>query len=98
VASGDVYTPAWSADARLAWLTTPGEGGAPSLHVQGAEPRILSFFTTVAEIAWSPDGTRFAAVARAKGTATADLYTFDLNGNNVKRLTHDIGALGLSYR
>jgi Tol biopolymer transport system component len=98
VALGDVYSPAWSADGRLAWLTTPGNGGPPSLHVQGQPARLLSFFTTVAEIAWSPDGSRFAAVCRAKGTATPDVYTFDLSGGNVKRLTSDVGALSLTYR
>ncbi len=98
IASGDVYAPAWSADGRLAWLTTPGEGGTPSLHVQGLPARVLSPFTAVAGIAWAPDGTRFAAVARANGTAVPDVYTFDLNGGNVKRLTRDIGAVGLTYR
>jgi Tol biopolymer transport system component len=98
VASGDLYAPAWSANGRLAWLSTPGEGGASSLHVQGLPARVLSSFTAVAKIAWAPDGTGFAAVARAKGTAVPDVYTFDLNGGNVKRLTRDIGALGVTYR
>jgi YD repeat-containing protein len=98
VASGDVYAPAWSADGRLAWLTTRGEGGAASLHVEGQPAHVLSFFNAVTEIAWSPDGGRFAAVARAKGTAARDVYTFDLNGGDVKRLTRDIGALSLAYR
>ena len=98
VAAGDVYSPAWSVGGRLAWLTTPGEGGASSLHVQGRSAHVLSSFSAVAQIAWSPDGTRFAAVARAKGTATPDVYTFDLNGGAVQRLTRDVGALGLTYR
>jgi Tol biopolymer transport system component len=98
VAAGDAYSPAWSRDGRLAWLTTPGNGGPPTLHVHGLPALRLSFFPQVAQIVWSPDGTSFAAVAHAERTATLDVYTFDLNGGNVTRLTRDIGALSLDWR
>jgi TolB protein len=97
VASGDVYSPTWSSDGRLAWLETLRTGGV-RLHVQGQAAHALPAFTSVAEIAWSPDGKRFAAAARAKGTAAPDVYTFDLDGANVKRLTRDAGVLSLAYR
>jgi Tol biopolymer transport system component len=87
---------AWSADGRLAYAE-PQSGGI--LVFSGtAEHHVAVPFRDLRSIDWSPDGTRFVVVARAKGGATYDVYSLRTDGTDVRRLTTNVDAYGGSWR
>ncbi|HEY6460397.1 MAG TPA: hypothetical protein VIY73_09605, partial [Polyangiaceae bacterium] len=83
-------TPAWSAGGRLTYLL------GTSVVVQGK--KVALPFAQVRSIAWSPDGTRFLVAAKAKGTATFDLYTVRTDGTDVMRLTQNLDVSSADWR
>jgi Tol biopolymer transport system component len=86
-------SPAWSSDGRLAYLV--GSGGT-TVVVGSNETKFP--FGLVKSLAWSPDGTRFVVVARAKHAASYDVYTVNADGTDPVRLTQDYDASGVSWR
>jgi Tol biopolymer transport system component len=89
VADGDIRSPAWSHDGRLAYL----DGFTAAVIVDGASThRVPLPFADVTSLGWSPDGTRFVVAARGAGTAVPDIYTLRTDGTEVRRLTTDLVA------
>lgn len=84
--------PAWSADGRLAYLV----GSRGTTVVAGSTDAKLPF-AVVKSLSWSPDGTQFVVVARAKNAAAFDVYTVRTDGADPVRLTRNYGALGASW-
>jgi Tol biopolymer transport system component len=95
--------PAWSAQGRLAVLDSAN--GKLTLYIADitmpgariALPGLTAPFPAGAP-AWSPDGTRiaFAAVDRE---GVGDVYTIGVDGHDLRRVTHDLGAVsGVSWR
>ena len=87
---GNVLSPAWSADGRLAYL----EG--TKVVVGGT--RIPLPFAKIRSLAWSPDGTRFLVAAEPKGAPTFDLYTVKTDGTDVQRLTLNLDVSSADWR
>lgn len=87
----DGSNPAWSPDGRLAYLT-----GSNTVVVDSAQTRLP--FTKVASLAWSPDGTRFAVVARTTPNGPLDVYTVNTDGSDPIQLTQNYGAIAVSWR
>jgi Tol biopolymer transport system component len=95
VAEGEVASPAWAADGRLAYL----DGFNTAVIVNGASTQKVHLpFERVGSLAWSPDGTRFVVGAHAAGTAAHDIYTLRTDGTDVRRLTTDFDAGAPSWR
>jgi Tol biopolymer transport system component len=95
IAGGNVSSPAWATDGRLAYL----DGKATVVVVGGGSPqRVQLPLAEVTSLAWSPDGTRFVIGARAVGTAAPDIYTLRTDGTDVRRLTTDLDAGSPSWR
>jgi Tol biopolymer transport system component len=95
LAEGEVASPAWAADGRLAYL----EGFTTAVIVSGASTqRVHLPFERVTSLGWSPDGTRFVVGAQAAGTAASDIYTLRTDGTDVRRLTSDFDAASPSWR
>lgn len=90
VGAGNVSSPTWSADGRLAYLD------GTTVVVQGKKLRLP--FAQVKSIAWSPDGARFLVAAKAKGTATFDLYTVRTDGTGAQRLTSNMDVSSGDWR
>ena len=89
LAEGEVASPAWAADGRLAYL----EGFTTAVIVSGASRQKVHLpFERVTSLGWSPDGTRFVVGAQAAGTAASDIYTLRTDGTDVRRLTTDFDA------
>ena len=64
ISEGQVSSPAWSPDGRLAYL----DGAATAVIVNGASTQKVQLpFAEATSLAWSPDGTRFVVGARAAG-------------------------------
>ncbi|HSB40140.1 MAG TPA: hypothetical protein VLD13_13710, partial [Gaiellaceae bacterium] len=84
IAAGEVASPAWAADGRLAYL----DGRATVAVVSGGSTQKVQLpFAQVTSVAWSPDGTRFVVSARAVGTVAPDIYTLRTDGTGLRRLT-----------
>ncbi len=95
ISEGQVSSPAWSPDGRLAYL----EGAATAVIVNGASTQKVQLpFTEATSLAWSPDGSHFVVGARAAGTAAPDIYTLRTDGTDVRRLTSDFDAGSPSWR
>jgi Tol biopolymer transport system component len=94
-----VTAPAWSRDGRLAWLAAPEAGGPPWIIVRsGSTTRRVNLpFAAARDLAWSPDGTRFAIVAEAKGAATFDVYTLTTEGKDIRRITRNVDAFDVAW-
>jgi TolB protein len=89
IAEGEVNSPAWAADGRLAYL----DGFSTAVIVSGASTQKVHLpFERVTSLSWSPDGTRFVVGAQAAGTAASDIYTLRTDGTDVRRLTTDFDA------
>jgi TolB protein len=100
IASGTVSLPAWSADGRLAYVASTARGTNPvAVVVDGAATRRVPLpFTSVFDLGWAPDGTRFVVAARAAGSAAADVYTIPVGGGTATRITTNVNASGASWR
>ena len=94
VAGGDVKSPAWSRDGRLAYL----DGMTPVIVNGASVTKVRLPFQQVTSVGWSPDGTRFVVAARAAGAASPDVYTLRTDGTDVKRLTTELDAGSPSWR
>jgi len=94
--AANVVSLAWSGDGRLAYLRPNGR----VVIVQERAParRISLPFPRVDGLDWSPDGTRFVVSARARGSATSDLYTLRTDGRDVRRLTRNLATFDPSWR
>jgi Tol biopolymer transport system component len=99
IASGLLYAPAWSRSGVLACLERK-QTGAPALLEFAAQgtSRVVLPFADVRDLAWSPDGTRFAFAALAKNGATFDVYTLRTDGTGLERLTRNVDAFNVSWR
>lgn len=87
------YSPAWSPDGRLAYLTHSKRGTL----VVGSTQLTLPF-ASVSSVSWSPDGTRLVVAARRAGTAASDVYTVNPDGTDPVRLTTNYDASTVSGR
>jgi Tol biopolymer transport system component len=85
VATGNVSSPAWSADGQLAYVLEPNVVVVGTTRVRLPVERIST-------LAWSPDGTRFVLVAYVKGQPTTDVYTVGTDGTGLRRLTRNLGV------
>ena len=95
LAEGEVNSPAWAADGRLAYL----DGFTTAVIVSGASTqRVHLPFERVTSLGWSPDGTRFVVAAQAAGTPAPDIYTLRADGTDVRRLTTDLDAGSPNWR
>lgn len=95
IAEGEIASPAWAADGRLAYL----DGFTTAVIVSGASTQKVQLpFERVTSLGWSPDGTRFVVGAHAAGTAASDIYTVRTDGTDVRRLTTDLDAGSPSWR
>jgi Tol biopolymer transport system component len=94
VASGPAYSPAWSRDGRLAFLEFPS--GPAVVDVAGRRLRLP--LRDPRGLAWSPDGTHLVLGARLSPNGPIDVYTVGTDGRGLKRLTHNVGAAGVSWR
>jgi Tol biopolymer transport system component len=95
IAEGEITSPAWARDGRLAYL----EGTTTAVIVNGTSTQKVHLpFEHVETLAWSPDGTRFVVGARAAGAAAPDIYTIRTDGPEVRRLTRDFDAGSPSWR
>jgi Tol biopolymer transport system component len=93
---GDGFSPAWSGDGRLAYLTYPNGTTRGAILVADSTRAALPF-ASVSSLNWSPDGTRLIVTARAKTTAPSDVYTVKPDGTDLVRLTTNYGASGASW-
>ena len=95
VAEGQITSPAWARDGRLAYL----QGTTTAVIVNGTSAQKVHLpFERVGTLAWSPDGTRLVVGAQAAGTAAPDIYTLRTDGTDVRRLTKDFDAGAPSWR
>ncbi len=83
-------TPAWSSDGRLAYVV------GTTVFANGKKTALP--FVSIRSIAWSPDGTRFLVAAKAKGTASFDLYTVKTDGTDPVRLTQNLDVSSADWR
>jgi Tol biopolymer transport system component len=90
VGAGDVSSPAWSADGRLAYLD------GTTVVVTGKKVPLP--FAHVKSLAWSPDGTHFLVAAKPRNGPTFDLYTVKLDGTDAQRLTQNLDVSGADWR
>lgn len=90
VGAGNVVSPAWSADGRLAYV----DGSA--VVVQGK--KVVLPFARIRSLAWSPDGTRFLVAAKPRNAPTFDLYTVETDGTGVQRLTTNLDVSSGDWR
>ncbi|MGN6797841.1 MAG: TolB family protein, partial [Gaiellaceae bacterium] len=91
---------AWSRSGRLAVLRSspPLAILIPSTGRRIALPGFTEPVEHGAGLAWSPDGTRLAFVA-ADRDGVGDVWTVDVDGTGLTRVTYDLGAGGtLSWR
>lgn len=87
---------AWSADGRLAFVE-PGVAGI-FVFSGGTEQRVAVPFQGLRSLDWSPDGTRFVVVAKARRAATYDVYSLRTDGSDARRLTTNVDAYTVSWR
>lgn len=87
---GNVLSPAWSADGRLAYLS--------GTNVVVVGRKLPLPFAQVRSLAWSPDGTRLLVAARPKNGPTFDLYTVKTDGTDPRRLTTDMDVSSADWR
>jgi Tol biopolymer transport system component len=90
VGAGNVSSPTWSADGRLAYLD------GTTVVVQGKRERLP--FRQVKSVAWSPDGTRLLVAAKPTNAPTLDLYTVKTDGTDPHRLTQNLDVSGGDWR
>ena len=83
--------PAWSGDGRLAYLV----GSAATIVVGSTHVKLP--LASVSSLAWSPDGTEFVVVGRARRDPAFDVYTVKTNGRHLVRRTWNYGAFGASW-
>ena len=89
---------AWSPDGRLALLNARNAKlsiaiGAKTISLPSLRPT-----TPFAGIAWSPDGSQLAFTAE-DADHVSDLYTVNVDGTHLTRITRDLGALSsVSWR
>jgi TolB protein len=79
----------WSPDGtRAAYV---GESGVHVMNSDGTRDRLIADDpgATYIDVAWSPDG-RFLAASRAEGSES-DVVVMDVNGRNLRELTHGAG-------
>ncbi len=94
---GGAWDPVWSPDGTQI-LFASQQDGFPQLLIidaDGTDARQVTHLTGIrGRNDWSPDGTLSTYI----GTAwDRDIYTFDLNGENVKQLTDGYGNLAPSF-
>lgn len=89
VGAGDVFSPSWSPDGRLAYLDS-ANGTTATIATGTTKTHVKLPFRRVATIAWSPDGTHFVLAARAWTDASFDLYVVKTDGTDVQRLTSNL--------
>ena len=89
------HRPAWSRDGRLAFIDGMATVG---IVTGGVTAKVRLPFSQVNSIAWSPDGSRFVVSARARHTASSDIYTVRTDGTDPQRLTRDLNAGSPSWR
>lgn len=88
---------AWSTDGRLAYLAYDARGSA-SIHVVGSDAQpvdvsaLLPSGSRVVDLAWSPDGSRFAFVAQ-DANGLGELYTIGGDGTGLTQVTRNAGAV-----
>jgi len=90
VGSGNVSSPAWSSDGRLAYLV------GTAVAVDGK--RIALPFRQVRSLAWAPDGTRFVVAARGATDATFDVYVVKTDGTGAVKLTQNFDVSSVFER
>jgi Tol biopolymer transport system component len=88
------WGPTWSRDGRQASLEVDDH---VVIDVAGSR-RIRLPLVRADSVAWSPDGRSFVLTARANSTAPSDVYTVDVDGRNLKRLTWNLNASSASWR
>jgi Tol biopolymer transport system component len=95
----------WSKDGRLAWLSESENDKTlaekVTLEILTANGKRRSFplgeFEQAMDLAWSPDGLRFA-LAAAPPEGPFDVYTISDTGSDLKRITHGLRATSVSWR
>jgi Tol biopolymer transport system component len=55
-------------------------------------------FDRVDSLAWAPDDRHFAFTARRRPGALFELYTIDVDGRHLRKLTRDLDVTGASWR
>lgn len=80
----DSRLPRWSPDGRLLlyWVRT---GGVWVVRPDGGGRRRIAPYAS--EAAWAPSGKRVVLVGKATKSGCTDLYSMNLNGSGVRRLT-----------
>jgi Tol biopolymer transport system component len=99
LATGALASPAWSRSGTLAYLAYR-RGAGPSrptaVLVDGARTRRFVIpLADVTRIWWSPDGRGILVVGSGKAGLAADLYEIGTDGTHLRRLTSDLGVVGL---
>ncbi len=98
VTTSYVVSPAWSRSGSLAYLDQP-PGTRPDLVVisGGSTHRYQLPVARATAIAWSPDGSQLAIVAKSKPGAPYDVYSIGAAGKGLRRLTTNLGVLGVTW-
>ena len=87
---GNVSSPAWSADGRLAYVD--------GINVVVAGKKVRFPFVRIRSVAWSPDGSHLLVAAKAKNAPTFDLYTVKTDGTDPVQLTSNMDVSSGDWR
>ena len=94
VGTGNISSPAWSADGRLAYLA-----GTTVTIVSGtAKTHAALPFHQVKSIAWSTDGAHFLVAARTNTDPAFDAYLVKIDGTDPVRLTQNLNVSSVTER
>ena len=91
---GYIESPTWSRSGTLAYLNQPPVGGPTLVVYSGGAHRYRLPFAQATSLSWAPNNHSLAVVARATPSSPYDVYSINLDGTGLRRLTTNLDALG----